>query len=295
MSQDGNDGLVARLGRIDRRWIFLAMALAIIAPILMRLRFEEEPQRMAQATFDTIEALPAGSKVLMSLDYDPSSEGELQPMANALIHHCASRGHKIVFMTLWPFGTPLLDKTVKRILLEYHPQLKYGTDYVTLGYKPGLEGVVKLMSSDIPKQFTTDKQGTPIGEVPLLAGVKDLSGFQLVVSVSAGYPGAKEWVQFGNGPTPDAFAVIGGTTAVQAAQLLPYFPKQMEGMLLGIKGAAEYELLVQKAYMPERFPERLEDGRIRMGSQVVAHMLMIALIVLGNIVMAAGRARGGAK
>jgi hypothetical protein len=70
-------------------------------------------------------------------------------------------------------------------------------------------------------------------------------------------------------------------------------------MLLGIKGAAEYELLVQKAYMPERFPERfperLEDGRIRIGSQVFAHMLMIALIVLGNIVMAAGRARGGAK
>ena len=61
MSQDSNDGLVARLGRIDRRWIFLAMALAIIVPILMRLRFEEEPQRMAQATFDTIEALPAGS------------------------------------------------------------------------------------------------------------------------------------------------------------------------------------------------------------------------------------------
>jgi hypothetical protein len=46
---------------------------------------------------------------------------------------------------------------------------------------------------------------------------------------------------------------------------------------------------------PERFPERLEDGRIRIGSQVFAHMLMIALIVLGNIVMAAGRARGGAK
>jgi hypothetical protein len=32
-----------------------------------------------------------------------------------------------------------------------------------------------------------------------------------------------------------------------------------------------------------------------MGPQLVAHLLMIGLIVLGNIAMVAGRSRGGAR
>lgn len=290
----GGTSFLARIGSIDRRWIFLAMGLSIAIPILLKLRFPEYPGPMAKATFDSIEKVPAGSTVLLSFDYDPASAAELQPMASAMVHHCVSRKLKIVFMALWPLGKQQADKTIDAVIKPFHPEYAYGTDYVQLGYQSGNEGVIKLMATNIPEQYKNDASGTPLAELPLVAGVRNLGAFKLVGSISAGYPGAKEWVQYGNGPMPEAFEVVCGSTGVQVSQLLPYYPKQMEGMLVAVKGTAEYEMLVEQKYPCER-PELIGQGRVRMGPQLVAHLLMIGLIVLGNIAMLAGRSRGGVR
>ena len=289
-----SDSPLARLNNLDRRWIFLAMGLSIAIPILLKLRFPEYPGPMARATFNAVEAVPEGSTVLLSFDYDPASAAELQPMASALVHHCAARKLKLVFMALWPLGKKQADDTIDRVLKEFHPGYQYGTDYVQLGFQSGNEGVIKLMATNVPEQYKTDASGTALTALPLVAGIKDLSSFKLVASISAGYPGAKEWVQYGNGAMPEAFSIVGGSTGVQVSQLLPYYPKQIEGMLVAVKGAAEYEMLVEQKY-PVAKPEVIGQGRVRMGPQLVAHLLMIALIVLGNLAMIAGRSRGGAR
>jgi hypothetical protein len=290
----GIRGFFARLGGIDRRWIFLAMGLSIAIPILLKLRFPEYPGPMARATFDAVEKVPEGSTVLLSFDYDPASAAELQPMASALVHHCASRKLKIVFMALWPLGKQQADRTIDTVLKPFHPEYREGIDYAQLGFQAGNEGVIKVMATNLPKQYPNDAAGKAIGDIPLLKDAKDLGAFKLVASISAGYPGAKEWVQYGNGAMPDAFEVVSGSTGVQVGQLLPYYPKQMEGLLVAVKGAAEYEMLVEAKY-PAADPEVIGQGRVRMGPQLVAHLLMIALIVLGNIAMIAGRPRGGAR
>ena len=290
----GSPSFLARLGGIDRRWIFLAMGLSIALPILLKLRFPEYPGPMARATFDAVEKIPEGSTVLLSFDYDPASAAELQPMATAMVHHCASRKLRIVFMALWPLGKQQADKTIDAVIKPFHPSYAYGTDYVQLGYQSGNEGVIKLMATNLPEQYKTDASGTALSALPLVAAVRDLSSFKLIGSISAGYPGAKEWVQYGNGPMPDAFEVVCGSTGVQVSQLLPYYPRQMEGMLVAVKGAAEYEMLVEQKY-PCPDPTVIGQGRVRMGPQLVAHLLMIGLIVLGNVSMVAGRARGGAR
>lgn len=294
MSGAEHEHVLVRIGRLDRRWIFLAMGLSIAIPILLGLRFPEYPGPMARATFDAVESVPEGSTVLLSFDYDPASAAELQPMASALVHHCAARKLKIVFMALWPLGKQQADKTIDAILKPFHPEYKYGTDYVQLGYQSGNEGVIKLMATNVPEQYRNDSAGTPLRDLPLVASVKDLGAFELVASISAGYPGAKEWVQYGNGPMPEAFKIVGGSTGVQASQLLPYYPKQMEGMLVAVKGAAEYEMLVERSY-PVDQPDRIGQGRVRMGPQLVAHLLMIGLIVLGNLSMLAARAQAAAS
>ena len=286
--------LLVRLGRLDRRWIFLAMGLSIAVPILLKLRFPEYPGAMARATFDAVEAVPEGSSVLLSFDYDPASAAELQPMASALVHHCAARKLNIVFMALWPLGKQQADRTIETVLKPFHPEYVYGSNFVQLGYQSGNEGVIKLMATNVPEAYKTDAAGAATSGLPLLASVRDLGAFKLIASISAGYPGAKEWVQYANGPMPDAFSVIGGSTGVQVSQLLPYYPRQMEGMLVAVKGAAEYEMLVEQKYPVDK-PEVIGQGRVRMGPQLVAHLLMIALIVLGNLSMMAGRGRGGAR
>ncbi|MFM1821854.1 MAG: hypothetical protein RI967_120 [Planctomycetota bacterium] len=286
---------LARLAGIDRRWIFLAMGLSVAIPILLKLRFPEVPGPMATATFDAIEAIPEGSTVLLAFDYDPASEGELQPMANAMVHHCASRGHRIVFMALWPLGQAMADDTIKSVLLPFHPSYEYGRDYIQLGYKAGNEGVIKLMSTNIPQAYAADQKGTPLAQLPLGESLADLRDFDLVATISAGYPGAKEWVQYAKSALPGAFTLVCGSTGVQANQLFPYYPKQLEGMLAAVKGAAEYEVLVTGRYPVAENAERFEEGRRRMGPQLVAHLLMIALILLGNLSMFAARGLNGGR
>jgi hypothetical protein len=235
--------------------------------------------------------------VLLSFDFDPASKAELQPMANALVHHCASKDHKIVFMALWPLGKQMADQAIKEILLEYHGErYEYGTDYVQLGFKAGNEGVIKLLTTNIAEAYATDDSGAAVSGLPLVADTRDLGSFDLVSTISAGYPGAKEWVQYGREAMKADARLTSGSTGVQASQLFPYYPAQLNGILVAVKGAAEYETLVTEKYPVDRNAERLEQGRVRMGPQLVAHLLMIALIVLGNIAMIASRGtQGGAR
>ena len=292
----GIRGFLAGLSSLDRRWIFLGVALAVGIPILLKLSLPEVPGPMARATFNAIENIPSGSRVLLAFDYDPASQGELQPMANALVHHCASRGHNIVFMALWPLGKQLADKTIKDVLKEFHPEYVEGTNYVQLGFKTGNEGVIKLMTTAITEQYPNDASGAALTDIPLMSGVNKLSEFKLIGTISAGYPGAKEWVQYADGASPEAFTLVAGSTGVQVSQLLPYYPKQLEGLLVAVKGAAEYEMLVTEKYPVTEHQGRLEEGRRRMGPQLVAHLLVIGLIVLGNVAMIAARgAKGGAR
>jgi hypothetical protein len=277
--------VIRRLENLDRRWIFLAMALAVAIPILLGLRFPESVGTKARDAFEAIEALPPGSRVLLSFDYDPASEGELQPMANAFVHHAASRGLKLHFMALWPLGSQKVKETVDAILKPHHPGYVEGRDYVLLGFKAGNEGVIKVASTSLPQAYPTVENGAQFGEVPLLAGVGNLTAMDLVINVSAGYPGAKEWVQYFVSAFPGE-RVVCGTTGVQAVNLYPYYPGQIAGMLSAIKGAAEYEVLVNEKYPGadgQPIPLLLE-GQRRMGPQLTAHLLIVSLIVLGNVI-----------
>ena len=92
------------LAKLDRRWIFLLMFLTVSTAILTQVKFPEKVSPMVQEVFDTIEELPDGRTVLLAFDYDPASEGELQPMASAFTRHCALKKHKLYYSTLWPQG-----------------------------------------------------------------------------------------------------------------------------------------------------------------------------------------------
>ena len=140
--------------------------------------------------------------------------------------------------------------------------------------------------------------------------------------------------------------LVSGMTGVQAPQNYPYYPTQLKGLLGAIKGAAEYEFIVN-AYVRENrvrdmllqngvdaetsrtlstelaqipawttsaaassmtpkvkaelidaatgaTPGEFLEGQRRMGPQLFAHLLMVLLIILGNVIFFAQRRRGGA-
>jgi len=279
------------LKNVDRRWIFLLMAVAVAVPILMQAQFPEKPSGLARAVFDEIEQLDEGDKILLAFDFDPASEGELGPMARAFSYHCAQKKLKMYYLALWPVGPQMIEESITKVIRADFPDMEYGQDYVNLGYKPGGEGVIKVIVTDIRQLYTTDHYGTPIDKIPMMAGVESVRDVDLVANVSAGSAGTKEWVQYAVTPYPKDIRLVAGCTGVQAPLLYPYIPQQLPGLLAAIKGAAEYEELVMNQYAGPSPRGIYSEARRRMGPQLIAHILMILLIVTGNIIFFMERKR----
>jgi len=310
-------GWYERIRDIDRRFIFLLIALAVILPLVFNLYFPEHPTPMTEEIYDQIENMPEGSRVLIDFSYDPPSMPELQPMATAWVRHCFLKKHKIYATALWPIGQQMavdsLNEGIEFIKkLDPKRRIVYGEDYVNLGFKSGYQGVIKVIQTNIEALYFTDVNGTHIRKIPMMKGVTNLKSFDLIISVSAGFPGSKEWVQFGGDPS--GTPVVSGSTAVQAPLLYPYYPAQMVGVLGGLKGGAEYEALLYQHKLQPLMQARLaelgktSDGELvhlaetelgysqkaikRMGPQAVAHLVIILFIVIGNITYFIDRRRG---
>lgn len=279
---------------LDRRWIFLAMALAVILPILAQKTYPEYPTPLVQVVFDAVEESPEGSRILLAFDYDPASAGELQPMATAFVRHCIEKRHKMYFIALWPVGPQMIDDAINNEIKVHAPDLVYGEDYVNLGYKSGNEGVIKVIVTDLKQLYTTDHLGTSINDIPMCKNIKSVQDMDLILNVSAGYPGTKEWVQYAVTPYPDRIRMAAGCTGVQAPLLYPYIPNQLFGLLGAIKGAAEYEAALVKQYPRWEDPKYNEALR-RMAPQLWGHVLILALIVVGNIIFFAEKRREGRR
>jgi hypothetical protein len=287
-------GLLQTARTLDRRWIFLLMFWAVLIPIyfigVTGRTFPEVPSALAEATFQEIERLRPGDPVLLAFDYDPASEGELGPMATAFVKHAAEKQLRMYFLALWPLGTQMIDNTIAKVITPDFRNLVYGRDYVNLGYKSGYEAVIKVIVTNLRELYTTDSRGTGLQDIPMMRDINNLQQMKLIINVSSGYPGTKEWVQYAVTPYP-AIRLVAGATGVQSPLLYPYIPRQLAGLLGAIKGAAEYEKLVIDAYGgPTPDPKYLEALR-RMGPQLVGHLLIIALIVGANVVYLIDRRR----
>ena len=57
--------LILKLGKVDRRWIFLMIALVVLIPLLYPISLPIRATATTQQVYDAIEKLPHGSKVLL--------------------------------------------------------------------------------------------------------------------------------------------------------------------------------------------------------------------------------------
>lgn len=278
--------LFSRLGSLDRRWIFLFIAVSVTIPLLLQRPAPVPPSPIVRTLFDAVEKLPPGSRVLLSLDYGPSTVPENDPMAQAVARHCLSRDLKLYLMTIWATGPPLITNLLEQVVKAEFPDKVYGVDYVNLGYKVGNQGLIQALTSDFKGQYTADAgwgdahPSRPIDQIPMMKPIRTVADMDLIIGIGSGKPGLKEWVQFAGDPA--GVPVGGGVTAVEAPLLYPYYNAgQLEGLMGGLLGAAEYEALLTQKY--PRFTERAQTALIRMFPQTVAHMVIIAFVLIGNI------------
>lgn len=268
--------LTERLEKLDRRIIFLIIFIAVAGPLIIPLGLKIEVSEPVQMFYDSIENLLPGSIVLVSADYDPASMPEVYPMNEALIHHLFSKNIKIIAIGLWPQGIPLNQSAMEQAAGEHGKE--YGKDYINLGYKAGGIVVISALAENIPQTFPTDYSGRAAAEFEIMKNIKNLDNIDLIASLSAGDPGVKEWVMIAQGRYRKK--VSGGVTAVSAPAFYPYLNAgQLKGLIGGMKGAAEYEKLVQRSGTASR----------GMDAQSIAHGMIIFFIVVANIFYLIGK------
>ncbi len=261
---------ILKIGQIDRRWIFLVLAIVVFIPIIYPIGMPIRATETTKVVFDAIENLPENSKVLVSVEYSPSTKPENHPMTISILRHLFRNNHKVFVTCLWPDGQFMAQDALKQVAVEEFGKV-YGEDYVFLGFRPGNEAVVKGIVSNIRKLYTVDVYQTKIDEIPLMDGIKNFKDFAFLFSSSAGYPGTIEWVQYAADPT--GVPMSSGVTSIQVNEVMPYVQAgQMKGVLAGMPGAAEYEALVgQKGFATSG-----------MDAQSIAHLVIVLFIILGN-------------
>ncbi len=261
--------LARRLLGLDRRWIFLVIALGTVLPLLYPLGLPIRVSPEVRKIYDYIERLPPGGVLVLSFDFEPAGKPELFPMAVALLHHAFQNNLKIVGVTLWPAGTGLAESILSQVAQE-HGKVR-GIDYTFLGYAPGEANAVISMGQDLSAAFPADHYGTKITDLPILQGIRSLRDVHYVISLSVGFPGIDTWYVYGK--EKYGFELGGGCTAVSAPRFYPLLNTgQINGLIGGLRGAAEYEVLLAR------------EGKAIAGmdAQSTTHFLIIALLALCN-------------
>ena len=294
--------ILEKLLAIDRRIVFLIIFLALSIPIFLQIKMDIQVTSEVQILYDALNELPRGSKVLVSCDFDPGSEPELQPMTESGFRYFIENDLRFIIIGLWPQGSLQANKALETIseinegfvveggdtlyfgsdlIVVGSDTIRYGIDFINLGYQVGQELVIQRMGSSFGAAFPSDSwYGRPLSEYPIMDGINKLSDFNFIYNLSAGYPGTTEWVQF----AVDRFhARLGaGNTAVQAPMIYPYIQTgQLVGVLGGMKGGAEYEISAGR-------PARAVSY---MFSQGVSHAVVVLFVIIGNLAFFATRGK----
>jgi hypothetical protein len=262
--------------KVDRRWIFLAVGIAVVVPFFLPLGLPIVVTSPVETLYEAVEAIPPDSEpLLLSIDYAPATLPELEPMSLAILRQAFGRDVRVVVMTLHPAGYGLAERAVLQVAEEY--DRVYGEDYCFLGFVPGVSAPMLGLGVNISNVFPEDAYGTPLSEIPMLDGIRNYDDIPLLITL-AGWSAAEAWVYYAHEPYDQA--VGAGVTAVMATDLYPYLDAgQLVGLLGGMRGAAEYEELLG----------RPDQGARGMDSQSVIHILIIVLIVIGNLAYFASR------
>ena len=274
MANSSGSSFNERLLKIDRRWIFLLLAIVVVLVYLLDWRVPVSLTDDVRNLSRRIEELKEGDVILLGLDYDPSTLAELNPMTFTVLKQCFRKKVKLVVTALHQNGPTLGDQVIQEAMERHRAtggELNYGTDLVYLGYKPYPALVINSLGQDFHISFPTDYYNTSIDSLPLTQRVHNLTDCKAIINIS-GTSATDYWISYGAAAYNVPLAI--GVTGVMATDYYPYLQSgRVFGLMGGLKGAAEYEQLAES-------PGPAVQG---MAMQMWAHLLIIFFIVIGNI------------
>ena len=271
---------MAEIRQIDRRWIFLCVAVALIVAMLFPFSQPISPSPSVRAVYDFIEELPPGSSVLIATDYDPQARAEVVPITDAILTHLFRHHLRVIGMTFWPEGASLGNRLFEQAGQSLGKER--GADFVYLGYKPGpISQIITNMGEDIRSAFPRDANNQPTAGMPIFRNVSSLRDVCYIIDIAAGST-VDAWIVYGGDKYHIPMAA--GCTAVVGPDLYVYTNTgQLTGIVAGLRGAADYEVLLGSP----------GSGVRGMPAQSVVHAIIVLFVLAGNVAYFVRRRRAG--
>jgi hypothetical protein len=267
---------LAKMGKIDRRVVFVLLLVSILIPLLFNVRSRFYVDSATRNLYDYIDKIEPNERPLMlSFDYDPQVAAELDPMARAVLRHCFARNVKVVGISLAPQGDAIGEAIMTQIAREYDK--KKGIDYCYFGYRPGATIVMLQMGVNVKRALPLDYYQTPYDSLPMMNNIHNYDDIAMVLSLAGStYP--YSWIIFAG--TKYKVKIGAGQTAVMAPDNYPFLQTgQLVGQLGGMKGGAEYEQLIVDA----GYYHKADMASKAMSAISYSHILIILLIIFGNV------------
>jgi len=257
-----------RLSSVDSRILYLLLAMAVALPLVIKPKINIRVSEPVRTAFEAVDKLKPGSVIMISIDFDPSSAPEVQPMLIGILRHAFKKDLKVIVMGQLALGLPLAEIALNQLAPEMNKT--YGKDYVNIGYRPGYSAMMVGIGREIRDYFRTDYRGVPVDSFEFMRRVHNYKDIGLLVVLAHGAT-ADAWIQFVGGRYNEP--IIVGCTGVNAPNLYQYLHAgQIKGLVGGLQGAAEYETLIDKP----------GSATLGMPAQSWGHGLIILLLIIGN-------------
>jgi hypothetical protein len=276
--------LFEKLTTINRKIIFLILAIVVIIPLLVSVPQTVRVMPPVEKIYNALDTIHQDRALMMDFEYDPQTQAEIEPMALAILRHAFEKRIKVIVMCLYVQPLGLAKSALDQITAEYNEKARshadsliYGRDYVFLGWQAGFYIPILGMGESIANVYKVDYYGNKTDTLPLMKKIRNYKNVELLVSLSSSdiplYWLAYAQNRFG-------LAVTAGVTSVSAGDFYPYLQSgQFTGLMVGMKGAAEYEELITQRL---NIHQKRKAGEA-LPSITFAHLTIMVFIVIGNI------------
>lgn len=258
-----------RLPIVDRL-IFLLFLIFIAIPFITPVKLPLPISPSTRKVYEIVTGLKPGDAVLWVTDFTLAGWAEVAPgeiaILNLILDQSREKGVKLIIATTYTGESMAVVKRIYEKHLDFSG-LKYGEDYVFLGWVPGYESALAGMASDLPATVKADYFGTPISEIPMMRDLRRKEDFALFgfSSSTSPDPYPRQW-----GGIP----IVANILVATVGWLMPYVEKGIvTTYIAGIRGGAELEYLMGKPGMAM--------GLIT--AQSLAHFYGVALVIVANI------------
>ncbi len=267
-----------KLARIDRRVFYWILFIGLMVPFIRPLGLAITVSPSTRDLYEELRRVQPGDVCLINIAFGVSAWPECMPATAACTKLLIRQGAKLIIIGPY-YDVDLSYEELKRRCAEDFAKLKYGEDYVYLGFYAGGEAVVAQLASDFRSVFPTDAYGTPLDELPMMKNINKATDIRLVLSSDTG-DWCSYYIRQWRIPYGVPLAEIG--IAMLGSEYMPHYRAGiLFGMSVGVRGGAELEKLIGEP----------ADATIRMDAINISHILVIIAVLLGNIGYFASRGK----